>query len=94
MFTINVQIRKENGKSASRRLRSINQFPAVIYGGNEAPVSVSIGLDSIKNLSLNPEFYSKAITLVIDGKETKVKVKSIQRHPFKPKLTHIDFMRV
>ena len=34
------------------------------------------------------------ITLVINGKETAVKVQAMQRHPFKPKLVHIDFKRV
>ncbi|WP_444823137.1 hypothetical protein [Vibrio parahaemolyticus] len=29
----------------------------------------------------------------MDGKETKVKVQAVQRHPFKPKVTHIDFLR-
>ncbi|EKF63224.1 50S ribosomal protein L25 [Serratia plymuthica A30] len=44
-------------------------------------------------MEAKPEFYSEAVTLVIDGKETKVKVQAVQRHPFKPKLTHIDFVR-
>ncbi|RVT06860.1 50S ribosomal protein L25, partial [Klebsiella oxytoca] len=30
---------------------------------------------------------------VVDGKEEKVKAQAVQRHPFKPKLTHIDFVR-
>lgn len=50
--------------------------------------------DSVKNMEAKPEFYSEAVTLVIDGKETKVKVQAVQRHPFKPKLAHIDFVRV
>ncbi|BBI92392.1 50S ribosomal protein L25 [Serratia symbiotica] len=94
MFTINAQVRKEQGKGASRRLRAANKFPAIVYGGEEAPVSIELGQDYVKNMAVKPEFYSKTITLVIDGKETNVKVQAIQRHPFKPKLTHIDFVRV
>ena len=30
---------------------------------------------------------------VVDGKEVKVKAQAVQRHPFKPKLAHIDFVR-
>ncbi len=33
MFTINAEVRKEQGKGASRRLRAANKFPAIIYGG-------------------------------------------------------------
>ncbi len=39
------------------------------------------------------EFYSEVLTVVVDGKEEKVKVQAVQRHAFKPKLTHIDFVR-
>ena len=41
-----------------------------------------------------PEFYSSELTLVINGEEVKVNVKAIQRHPVKPKLVHLDFVRV
>lgn len=94
MFTINVEVRKDQGKGASRRLRAANKFPAIVYGGEEAPVSIELDHDSVKNMEAKAEFYSEAVTLVIDGKETKVKVQAVQRHPFKPKLAHIDFVRV
>jgi len=96
MITINVEVRPqdEQGKGASRRLRTANKFPAIVYGGSAAPVSIKLDHDSVKNLEVKAEFYSEAITLVIDGKETKVKVQAVQRHPFMPKLAHIDFVRV
>lgn len=40
MFTINAEVRKEQGKGASRRLRAANKFPAIIYGGKEAPLAI------------------------------------------------------
>mgnify|MGYP001573570819 FL=1 len=93
MFTINAEVRKEQGKGASRRLRTANKFPAIIYGGNEAAVAIELDHDAVINMQVNPEFYSEVLTLVVDGKETKVKVQAVQRHPFKPKLAHIDFVR-
>ena len=93
MFTINVEARKEQGKGASRRLRLANKFPAIIYGGNEAAVAIELDHDSVMNLQAKPGFYGEVLTLVVDGKETKVKVQAVQRHPFKPKLHHIDFVR-
>ena len=93
MFTINAEVRKEQGKGASRRLRIANKFPAIIYGGNEAAVAIELDHDVVINMQVNPEFYSEVLTLVVDGKETKVKVQAVQRHPFKPKLAHIDFVR-
>ncbi|WP_455814297.1 50S ribosomal protein L25 [Pseudomonas graminis] len=93
MFTINVEARKEQGKGASRRLRVANKFPAIIYGGNEAAIAIEMDHDSVMNLQAKPGFYDEVLTLVVDGKETKVKVQAVQRHPFKPKLHHIDFVR-
>jgi len=93
MFTINVEARKEQGKGASRRLRFANKFPAIIDGGNEAAVAIELDADSVMNLQAKPGFYDEVLTLVVDGKETKVKVQAVQRHPFKPKLHHIDFVR-
>ena len=92
MLTINAIERKEQGKGASRRLRRANQFPAIVYGGNLEPISVTLNHDEVINQESKAEFY-EVLTLVIDGKETKVKVQAVQRHPFKPKVTHIDFLR-
>ncbi len=86
-------VRSKNGKGASRRLRHADQFPAIVYGGKEAPVSISLNHNAIINQMAKPEFY-ETITLVIDGKEVKVKPQDIQRHPFKPKVQHMDFIRI
>ena len=93
MFTINAEVRKEQGKGASRRLRTANKFPAIIYGGNEAALSVELDHDQVMNMQAKPEFYSEVLTIAVDGKEVKVKVQAVQRHAYKPKLTHIDFVR-
>ncbi|KNC91977.1 50S ribosomal protein L25 [Trabulsiella odontotermitis] len=93
MFTINAEVRKEQGKGASRRLRATNKFPAIVYGGKADPVAIELDQDLVGNMQTKAEFYSEVLTLVIDGKEEKVKVQAVQRHPFKPKLSHIDFVR-
>lgn len=94
MITIDAQVRKEQGKGASRRLRAANKLPAIIYGGKAEPVAIELDQDKLWNLQAKEEFYTDVLTIVIDGKkEEKVKVQAIQRHPFKPKLEHIDFLR-
>ncbi|HGJ5876916.1 MAG TPA: 50S ribosomal protein L25 [Arsenophonus sp.] len=92
MLTINAEIRKEQGKGASRRLRKNNKLPAIVYGSDQEPISIELSHDEVINQESKPEFY-EVLTLVVDGKKTKVKVQAIQRHSFKPKLTHIDFLR-
>ena len=93
MFTINAEVRNEQGKGASRRLRTANKFPAIVYGGTEAPVAIELDHDKVWNMQTKPGFYSEVLTLALDGKDVKVKIQAVQRHPFKPKLTHIDFVR-
>ncbi len=92
-FTFEAQVRTDLGKGASRRLRHTNKFPAVIYGKGEEAVSIELDHDTINNAQRNEEFFSSVITLVVDGKEVAVTVKDIQRHAFKPKVQHIDFIR-
>ena len=93
MFTIEAEVRNVQGKGASRRLRTANKFPAIVYGGKGEPVAIELDQDKVWNMQTKPEFYSEVLTIVVDGKEEKVKVQAVQRHAFKPKLTHIDFVR-
>jgi large subunit ribosomal protein L25 len=39
---ITAELRKDVGKGASRRLRREGKVPAVIYGGDKDPVSLSL----------------------------------------------------
>ncbi|ERM61151.1 MULTISPECIES: 50S ribosomal protein L25 [Vibrio] len=86
-------VRTELGKGASRRLRHAGKFPAVIYGGEAAAVAIELVHADVINQMDKPEFY-EAITLLIDGAEVKVKPQDVQRHAFKPKVEHMDFIRI
>lgn len=97
MFIINAEIREKKGKSFSRKLRTENKFPAILYGLNQIPISLVLDHNSVFNLQKKIDFYKKTLTLLIKDqaskidKEYKVKVQSVQRHAFKLKLLHIDF---
>lgn len=94
MFTLKAQVRTAHGKSASRRLRHEDKLPAIVYGGNEEAVSIILDHNAVMNMHVKEGFYSDVITLDIDGKATQVKVRAVQHHAFKPKLLHLDFIRV
>ena len=87
------EVRTELGKGASRRLRHAGKFPAIVYGGSETPVSIVLNHDEVVNQMDKPEFY-EGIVLVIDGAEVKVKPQDVQRHAYKPKVEHMDFIRI
>ncbi|QCI18128.1 50S ribosomal protein L25 [Buchnera aphidicola (Aphis nasturtii)] len=94
MLIINADIREKKGKSFSRKLRIQNKFPAILYGLNKTPISLTLDHNSVFNLQKKIDFYQKKILLLINGREYKVKVQSIQRHAFKLKLLHIDFLYI
>ncbi|MBR0574456.1 50S ribosomal protein L25 [Pasteurella atlantica] len=93
-FTFEAEVRSTQGTGASRRLRHNHQVPAIIYGGNAEAVAITLDHDKVNNAQFDDSFYSEVLTLKLAGKEEKVKIQAIQRHPTKPKLLHLDFKRV
>jgi large subunit ribosomal protein L25 len=94
IFHLDASVRTNLGKGASRRLRREDKVPGILYGGEEAPVSLTLAHNKLIQASEYEAFYSHVLTLDIDGKKVEALVKDMQRHPYKPKITHIDFQRV
>jgi len=95
-FVINAVAREDEGKGASRRLRREGLVPGIVYGGDKRkkPVAISIpNNELIKDLQ-DESFFSSILTVKLDGKEDKVIIKDLQRHPARPEILHADFQRV
>jgi large subunit ribosomal protein L25 len=93
-ITLEAELRTDLGKGASRRLRHANKVPAIVYGANKEAVSVTLSQNKVMRAQLEEAFYASIITLKINGKAEQVLVKDMQRHPFKPMVMHLDFLRV
>ncbi|PIP79920.1 MAG: 50S ribosomal protein L25/general stress protein Ctc [Gammaproteobacteria bacterium CG22_combo_CG10-13_8_21_14_all_40_8] len=93
-FEIHAELRQDQGKGASRRLRHENKMPAVVYGAGKEALSLVLSHNEIFHALENEAFYSHIINLHIGKKKEKVLLKALQRHPFKPTLIHADFLRV
>ena len=94
-FELTATKRVATGKLANRRLRlKQNQVPAVLYGGKEANLSINLDHNKLLQVTAHEKFYSQILTLIIDGHKQKAVLKDLQRHPFKPKILHLDFQRV
>ena len=91
---ISVQLRKDEGKGASRRLRRAGKLPAIIYGGDAAPQSIQLEQEKTWVASQHEWFYSSIIDLNLDGTIHQVLLRDMQRHPFKQLVMHLDFQRV
>lgn len=94
-FEIAAETRSDVGKGASRRLRRLQKkVPGIIYGGSEAPVNITLEHRHIIKALENEAFYSHILTVNLDGKPVKTVLKDLQRHPYKPQIMHVDFLRV
>jgi large subunit ribosomal protein L25 len=86
--------RNVEGKGASRRLRRAASIPAIVYGGNAAPMPIQLDHEKIWLAQQNEWFYSSILSLDIDGKVESVLLRDMQRHPYKQIILHLDFQRV
>ncbi|MCY1291926.1 50S ribosomal protein L25 [compost metagenome] len=94
-FALNAEVRSDLGKGASRRLRrNANLVPAVIYGGEKAPQSISLLAKDLTKLLENEAAFSHVLALNVDGATETVLIKALQRHPAKGFVMHADFLRV
>ena len=86
--------RELQGSGASRRLRNSGQTPGIIYGGTEAPVTISLDHNALYHALKKEAFHSSILDLEIDGKVQKVLLRDFQVHAFKQLVLHADFQRV
>lgn len=94
-FELVVTTRDQIGKGASRRLRRLeNLVPAIIYGGENAPINISIEHNHLKHTLAREAAYTSILNLKLNGGIEKAILRDIQRHPSKPRIVHVDFMRV
>jgi len=94
-FKLDATARNDLGKGASRRLRRLaGEVPAIIYGGEVAPQNVSVSHNELIKHLEHEAFFSHIINLNVDGKVEDVILKDLQRHPAKPQVLHVDFLRI
>tara|TARA_R110002096_G_scaffold429830_1_gene643101 strand:+ start:387 stop:1040 length:654 start_codon:yes stop_codon:yes gene_type:complete len=93
-FSLDAEPRSDLGKGASRRLRRTGRVPAILYGAGVDPESISLDHNKIRHNLENEAFYSHILTVNLEGKKQKVILRDLQRHPAKPVILHMDFLRV
>ena len=94
LFVVNAELRTDQGKAASRRLRRTGKVPAVLYGGKDPAQQLVLSHHEMAKHLETEAFYSHILTLKVSGKEQQAVLKDIQRHPAQPILMHFDFQRV
>lgn len=93
-FEVIAQVRSEEGKGASRRLRRTGQIPGIVYGGHQPPEMITVDHNELLQRLDAEAFFTSLIDLKIGERSTQVVLKDLQRHPAKPFVLHVDFQRV
>ena len=93
-FIVNAELRTDQGKGASRRLRRTGRLPGILYGAHQEPTMISLTHHEMIHHLEDEAFYSNLLTLNLGGNQETVVIKDLQRHPSKPFILHADFQRV
>ncbi len=90
-ITLTAELGRTAGSSDTRRLRREGKIPAVVYGHGMDAVSVAVDGKALR-IALNGESgTNQLIELDADGQKYLVLAKSLQRHPVRGTLQHVDF---
>ncbi len=89
--------REGAGKGLARKLRSDGMIPAVIYGSDISPQTVSVRRRELLGVLRASQSGNIIIDLKVSGDDSrtyKVLVKDIQKDPVEGDLLHVDFQQI
>lgn len=95
-IVITVEKRPEQGRGSARRMRRVGQIPAVLYGGDQPPVSISVDEHSLKELLKQEAGENTIFLLNLEGtkEELRAMIREIQKDAISGHFLHIDFIRI
>ncbi len=95
-YELQAEPRSEYGKAASRRLRLAGKVIANVYGGGKPSQALTLEERALRRQLRDETTLSHVLSLEVAGekKPQQVLVRELQRHPWKNRIFHIDFMRV
>jgi large subunit ribosomal protein L25 len=97
MATVNelkATARPAGGKGAARAERRAGRVPGVIYGNNEAPVTISVNDAELRQRILAGRFLTTIYDIDLEGKKHRVIPRDFHLDPVRDFPIHVDFMRL
>lgn len=94
--TLKAQPRREQGKSATRKMRAAGRIPAVVYGHGDETRMLSVDAHELELLFKRVHYENTIIEVDIEGEGGPVKtlVREVQAHPVRMEVLHVDFQQV
>ena len=94
MSNLKAILRESTSTGSNNKLRSEGLIPAILYGGKDANLNISIQKKEIKNIINSDTFLSKVLELEINGKKEKVIPRDVAFNVVSEEPIHIDFLRI
>ena len=94
-FTVEAAPRDERGKHAARRTRRTGQIPAVLYGGKNEPIAMTVNARQVTRILRSESGHNTIFTVQVSGrKDEKAMLKDWQVDPVSGSLLHVDLLRI
>ncbi len=88
------QRREGAGKGAARAVRREGRVPAVIYGGGQAPVTISLDFRETNRLIYAGHFLTTLFEIDVAGEKIRVIPRDYQLDVVRDFPIHVDFLRL
>ena len=82
------------GRGSARSARRGGRVPAVVYGGTEPPLSVTVDERTLVREYHKGGFANRLLDLEVGGQKQRVLPREIQLHPVSDRVLHVDFLRL
>src|SRR6195952_2900459 len=93
-LTLPAETRERAGKGASRALRREGRVPAVVYGGNEEPLSIHVEEKELRRQLGTGHFLNSVVDIEVGGQKLRTLPKDVAFHPVTSRPLHVDFLRL
>lgn len=91
---LNVEVRERAGTGGARETRRAGKVPGILYGGDKAPVPISVEERAFKKSLYTGKLLGHLVTLKYGDESQPVIAKDVQFDPVTDRPVHFDLMRV
>ena len=91
---LNVDVREGVGTGGARAVRRAGGVPGILYGGDKAPVAVSVNEKDFRKSLYTGKLLGHLVTLKYGEETQPVIAKDVQFDPVSDRPMHFDLMRV
>lgn len=93
-LVLNTEEKTTIGSRSSRRLRRDGKVPGVLYGLGQDPEIFSVDYGDLRGALNTDAGLNALIQLSVNGTNQLSILKTLQRHPVRDEVIHVDFVRV